>query len=76
MEEAAEADRVIVMHEGKVFLDGTPAEVFSQGQRIKEVNLDIPLAVEIGDRLRAKGVNVPADIISTEEMVDFICQYR
>ena len=76
MEEAAEADRVIVMHEGKVFLDGTPAEVFSQGQRIKEVNLDIPLAVEIGDRLRAKGVNVPSDIISTEEMVDFICQYR
>ena len=76
MEEAAEADRVIVMDEGKILLDGTPAEVFSQGETIKKVNLDIPLAVEIGDRLRARGIDVPLDIISTEEMVNYICQYK
>lgn len=76
MEEAAEAERVIVMHEGKVLLDGTPAEVFSQREQIQSVNLDIPLAVELAAALREKGIDVPKNIISTEEMVEFLCQYR
>ena len=76
MEEAAEAQRVVVMHEGKVLLDGTPAEVFSQGELLRSVNLDIPLAVELAAGLRAKGIPVPQNIISTEEMVEFLCQYR
>ena len=76
MEEAAEADRVVVMNEGKVLLDGTPAEVFSQKDLLHSVNLDVPLAVEIAAALREKGIEVPAEIISTEEMVEFICQYR
>jgi len=64
------------MHDGKVLLDGTPAEVFSQGELLQSVNLDIPLAVDIAVRLREKGIDVPKDIISTEEMVEFLCQYR
>lgn len=76
MEEAAEADRVVVMHDGKVLLDGTPAEVFCQGELLKSVNLDIPLAVELATKLREKGIEVPERIISTEEMVEFICQYK
>ncbi len=76
MEEAAAAERVVVMHDGKVLLDGTPAEVFSQGELLQSVNLDIPLAVEIAARLREKGIDVPKEIISTEEMVEFLCQYR
>ena len=76
MEEAAEAERVVVMHEGKVLLDGTPAEVFSQKELIQSVNLDIPLAVELAACLREKGIDVPKNIISTEEMVEFLCQYR
>lgn len=76
MEEAAMADRVVVMDDGNVILDGSPAEVFAQGDVLKRVNLDIPLAVEIAAKLRAKGVDVPANIISTEEMVEYICQYR
>ena len=76
MEEAAEAQRVVVMHEGKVLLDGTPADVFSQGELLQSVNLDIPLAVELAAGLRAKGITVPQNIISTEEMVEFLCQYR
>jgi len=76
MEEAAEAERIVVMHDGKVLLDGTPAEVFSQGELLQSVNLDIPLAVDIAVRLREKGIDVPKDIISTEEMVEFLCQYR
>lgn len=76
MEEAVNADRVIIMHEGEVFLDGTPSEVFSQGERVKSVNLDVPLAVELAARLRQRGIEVPADIIGTEEMVEYLCQYK
>lgn len=76
MEEAAEAERVVVMHDGRILLDGTPAEVFSQGELLQSVNLDIPLAVEIAGKLREKGIDVPKHIISTEEMVEFLCQYK
>lgn len=76
MEEAAEAQRVIVMHDGKVLMDGSPAEVFSRREELQAVNLDIPLAVEIAAKLREKGIDVPQKIISTEEMVEFLCQYK
>lgn len=76
MEEAARADRVIIMHDGRVFLDGTPSEVFAQGDKVKSVNLDVPLAVELAARLRQRGIEVPADIIGTEEMVEYLCQYK
>ena len=76
MEEAAEAERVIVMNEGKVLLDGSPAQVFSQRQLLQSVNLDIPLAVELAGKLREKGIPVPENIISTEEMVEYLCQYE
>lgn len=76
MEEAVNADRVIIMHEGEVFLDGTPSEVFARGEKVKSVNLDVPLAVELAARLRQRGIDVPADIIGTEEMVEYLCQYK
>jgi len=76
MEEAARADRVIVMHEGEVFMDGTPQEVFSQKEKILSVNLDIPLAIELAMELRKKGIQVPENIIEMEEMVEYLCQYE
>ncbi|MEG1470233.1 MAG: energy-coupling factor transporter ATPase [Anaerovoracaceae bacterium] len=76
MDEAVKADRVVIMNEGKVILDGSPAEVFKQGDLIKSVNLDVPLAVELGDRLRKRGIEVPENIIYVEEMVEYICQYK
>jgi metal-dependent amidase/aminoacylase/carboxypeptidase family protein len=76
MEEAVRADRVIVMHDGEVFLDGTPHEVFSQQDKIKSVNLDVPPAVELAVKLREKGIDVPMDIIGMEEMVEYLCQYK
>ena len=76
MEEAARADRVIIMHDGRVFLDGTPSEVFAQGDKVKSVNLDVPLAVELAARLRERGIQVPPDIIGTEEMVEYLCRYE
>ncbi|WP_206459809.1 energy-coupling factor transporter ATPase [Anaerovorax sp. IOR16] len=74
MEEAAVADRVIIMDAGNVVMDGTPVEIFSQSEKIKAVNLDVPLAVEIGNRLRSNGIPVPQDIIDTEGLVDFLCR--
>lgn len=76
MEEAVRADRVIVMHDGEVFLDGTPEEVFSQQEKIKSVNLDVPPAVELAAKLREQGIDVPKDIIGMEEMVEYLCQYK
>lgn len=76
MEEAVRADRVIIMNEGKILLDGTPAEVFAQGQLMKSVNLDVPPIVELADELRAVGIAIPDEIITEEEMVTYLCQYE
>lgn len=76
MEEAVRADRVIIMNEGKLLLDGTPAEVFAQGQLMQSVNLDVPPIVELADELRAVGIAVPDEIITEEEMVTYLCQYE
>ena len=76
MDEAVRADRVIIMHEGRILLDGTPQEVFEQEELIRSVNLDVPLMVEMGAKLRKAGIDVPKDIITEEKMVEFICQYE
>lgn len=76
MDEAVRADRVIIMHEGRILLDGAPQEVFEQEELIRSVNLDVPLMVEMGAKLRKAGINVPKDIITEEKMVEFICQYE
>ncbi len=76
MEEAAKADRVIIMSDGKKILDGTPAEVFAHAEEIRSYNLDVPLAVDIAQRLRNKGIDVPRNIISEKELVEFLCQSK
>ena len=76
MDEAVNADRVIIMHQGEIFMDGTPAEVFGQGEKVKSVNLDVPRAVELARALRQRGIEVPEKIIGTEEMVEYLCQYK
>ncbi len=76
MDEAVEADRIIIMNDGKIFLDGTPEQIFSQQEKIRSVNLDVPMAVEMAERLRKRGIDVPADIITADKLVEFICQYK
>ena len=68
MDEAVRADRVVIMNQGEILLDGTPKEVFSQGEKIKAASLDVPLAVDLADRLREKGLDVPMDVVTTEEL--------
>ncbi|MEF9970299.1 MAG: energy-coupling factor transporter ATPase [Ruthenibacterium sp.] len=67
MEEAAAADRVIVMSGGKIALEGTPKEVFSQVEKVKALRLDVPQAAELCHALTAAGCTMPRDITTTEE---------
>lgn len=76
MEEAAKADRIVIMDQGTVALDGKPVEIFEQADKIKSLNLDVPLAVDLCSRLRKKGIDLPKAIITMEEMVEALCQYK
>jgi energy-coupling factor transport system ATP-binding protein len=76
MEEAAQADRVIIMDQGRICMDGTPAEIFARSREIRELSLDVPLPVELAEGLRENGIPVPHDIITTEGMVDYLCQLK
>lgn len=70
MEEAAEADRVVVMNDGRVLLDDTPRKVFSHVRELKEVGLDVPQATELCFRLREAGCNLPGDILTETECAE------
>ena len=72
MEEAVQAERVIILNQGEVLLDGSPEEVFSHSDMIKEARLDVPMVVEIADHLRSKGIHVPKNVITRESLKDFI----
>lgn len=74
MEEAAAADRVIIMHDGVVSLSGTPAEVFCHREQIRALGLDVPFAVDMAARLRARGVRLPENIVDEERLVEALCQ--
>ena len=65
---AALAERVIVMNHGKVAMDGTPREIFSRGEELRAIGLDVPHAVELAQKLREKGFDVPEGIYKIEEV--------
>ena len=67
MDEAAQADRLVVMAKGKVISDGTPKEVFSQVERLREVGLTVPQTTQLLWELRQAGLKVPLDALSDEE---------
>ena len=74
MNEAEDADRVIVMDDGKVAMDGTPKEVFTQVAALRSMGLTVPDTVDLLDRLRHHGVDVPLDALTVEECADVIVQ--
>ena len=76
MEEAARADRVVILDGGKVFMDGAPQEVFLKDREIREKGLELPLIVEIAASLRKRGIKVPEDVITEDDLREFICRYR
>lgn len=74
MDEAVDADRVIVMEKGEVVLQGTPKEVFSQVDHLKELGLDVPQVTELANQLASEGIEIPNDILTVDEMVMKLCQ--
>ena len=74
MEEAAQADRTIVMDKGRVAFDGTPAQLFALGSKLGEMHLELPFAAELSEELRKLGIDVPASIIDEEGLAEFLCR--
>jgi energy-coupling factor transport system ATP-binding protein len=73
MEEAAEADRVLVLDGGRIVLAGPPREVFARGAELLPLGLDVPEATRLASELRAAGLDVPADALTLEELVTALC---
>lgn len=72
MDEAAQADRVIVIDEGKVLFDDVPKSVFSHVDALKQVGLDVPQVAELAYLLKQDGIIIPNDVLTVEECVDEI----
>ena len=72
MDEAILADRVVVMNEGRVAMDGTPTEVFTRVEELEEMGLTVPDTVQLLHRLRAAGYDVPLDALDVESCADAV----
>ncbi|NMB02022.1 MAG: energy-coupling factor transporter ATPase [Firmicutes bacterium] len=73
MDEVIGADRVIVMDRGRIVLTGTPREVFSQVDLLRELHLDVPQVTDLAQRLRKRGISIPQGILTVNEMVMHLC---
>ena len=76
MEEAIQADRMIVMDEGRIAIDKPPHEIFDEQEKLEALDLAMPVSIELASGLRKAGIDIPKDVIGTEELVDSICRYR
>lgn len=74
MDEVVGADRVIVMDGGKIVKEGTPKQIFSQVELLKELRLDVPQVTQVAHELRKHGLNLEEGILTIDELVDAICQ--
>ena len=75
MDEAAQAQRVVVMHKGSVAADGTPREVFSQVDLLHSIGLAAPDSVELCWKLRQEGFDLPLDNLTPEECAQALCDF-
>ncbi|MBY6784333.1 energy-coupling factor transporter ATPase, partial [Clostridium botulinum] len=76
MDEAAQADRIVVMDGGEVKMEGTPKEIFPQVEMMKNIGLDVPQVTELTYELRKEGIDIPKEILNVDEMVNAICQLK
>jgi len=72
MDGAVKADRILVMSQGEVLLEGTPREVFRQVDKVKELGLDVPQVTELAYELRKEGFDIRDDVLNVEELVDLL----
>ena len=74
MEEVIDADKVYVMDRGRIAMEGTPREIFSQVERLHQYRLDVPQVTRLAHTLRMRGVDIPEGILRTEELVEALCR--
>ena len=74
MSEAATADYMIVMDDGRIAMNGTPREVFTKVDKVRALGLDVPPMTDLAHSLRADGVDVRADVLTVDEMVEEVCR--
>lgn len=74
MEEVVDADKVIVMDKGRVVMEGTPKDIFSQVETLKKYRLDVPQVTMLAHELRKSGVPIPEGILRREELVEALCR--
>ena len=74
MEEIIHADKVFVMDSGRIVMDGTPREIFSQVEKLKSLRLDVPQATLLGYELQRRGVRLPSGLLTAEELADALGQ--
>ena len=70
MEEVVDADRVIVMDDGHIVMDGTPKEIFSRVEELKQYRMDVPQVTELCYLLNKAGVSLPQDVLTVDECAD------
>ena len=76
MEEAARADRMIVMDRGRLAMDGAPREVFKDSERLRELKLELPFTIELASVLRRAGLDSPEGILFEEELAEAVCALK
>ena len=74
MEEAALADKIVVLNNGVVEMTGTPDEIFRRTDELRALSLDVPPAVELSIKLRERDIDVPEGILTIDDMVKYLCQ--
>ena len=74
MDEAAQADKIIVMDKGLKKIEGAPAEVFRKADELKALSLDVPPAVDLALKLRERNIDIPEGILTIDDMVDCLCR--
>ena len=74
MEEVIQADRVFVMDEGRIVMEGTPREIFSRVEELKKLRLDVPQVTMLAYELRKAGVDIPEGILTIRELEDALCR--
>jgi energy-coupling factor transport system ATP-binding protein len=76
MDEAAQADRVIVVGEGRVRMEGLPGKLFERAAEVRAMGLDVPEMTELAEMLREDGIDLPRGILTVEEMAEALCRLK
>ena len=76
MEEAAKADRILVLKDGRLVMDDTPRGLFSRADELTDMNLELPFAVDLAERLRKAGFDLPEGITEQQQLAEALCALK